>query len=300
MLFNRVLLTGGYVYDEPVNSFNRARGFYRWRGHYIQPDSRDQHGERRIRLWVPWIRTETDSLAFIREFFRTYSRPVSTFLVEIPNQSNLLKPWDGIVRLLDRNGTELISTQIETLRVQFDHMPSYRMELGPADPHTLWPEPPHDERWEIPEQNGIGGKISLTSELSSSVYSSAVSLSSLTSLTSLTSENSNASTVEPSTSQMLTETSLASGLTESSLLTSVPNESEMTSGEMTNGESGASESSFASTTQSQTFLNSTGENETTLSDVVGTEFTISSSSSSSTSTGSSILATGSSQSSSSN
>ncbi|MBD3673495.1 MAG: hypothetical protein HUJ26_08205 [Planctomycetaceae bacterium] len=201
LLYNRVLLTGGYVYDEPVNSFNRARGFYRWRGHYLQPDSRALHGERRIRLWVPWIRTEPDSLAFIREFFRTYSQPVSIYFLEAPDQSTLLRPWDSVLRLLDRNGSELMTSQIETLRVQFDHTPTFRMELGPADPHTLWPEPPQDERWETPENHGNGGSVSLTPDPTSFNESSVSSLDSLTSMSSvlsLTSEET-VTTLEPTT-----------------------------------------------------------------------------------------------------
>jgi hypothetical protein len=194
LLFNRVLLTGGYVYNEPLNSENSIRGFHRWRAHYLQPRSRDEHGERRIRLWVPWIRTESDSRGFIREFFRTYSQPTSRFLIDVPNQSTLLKPWEGRVQLLDRNGSNLITAPIETLRVEFDQAPLFRMEIGPADPHTLWPEPPHDERWEI--KNEGGGDVTLTTETEST--SSAVT--SLTSLTSLTSEGSTLSSMSDASS----------------------------------------------------------------------------------------------------
>lgn len=181
LLFNRVLLTGGYVYNEPLNSENSIRGFHRWRAHYLQPDSRDEHGERRIRMWVPWIRTESDSRSFVREFFRTYSQPTSRYLIDVPNRSNLVKPWEGTVQLLDRTGSLLTTAPVETLRVEFDHAPLFRMELGPADPHTLWPEPPHDERWEV--KNKGGGNVTLTTD-TQSTESSATSLTSLTSMTS--------------------------------------------------------------------------------------------------------------------
>jgi hypothetical protein len=185
LLYNRVMLTGGYVYDEPVNSENTARGFYRWRATYFQPESRNVHGERRIRLWVPWIRTATDSRTFVREFFRTYAQPISKFLVEIPNRTTLIKPWEGPVRLLDRNGAELTVSQIATLRVLFDHAPRFRLELGPLDPHTLWPEPPHDERWEISRARQEGGSVSVTSDLPPSSDSSEELTSSLASSGSL-------------------------------------------------------------------------------------------------------------------
>ena len=164
MLYNRVMLTGGYVYDEPVNSDNTARGFYRWRATYFQPESRSLHGERRIRLWVPWIRSSTDSRTFVREFFRTYAQPISKFLIELPNRSTLIKPWEGPVRLLDREGAELAVSHVETLRVIFDRAPRFRLELGPIDPHTLWPEPPHDERWEIAKSKQEGGTVTVTTD----------------------------------------------------------------------------------------------------------------------------------------
>jgi len=194
LLFNRVLLTGGYVYNEPLNSENSIRGFHRWRAHYLQPESRDVYGERRIRLWVPWIRTESDSRGFVREFFRTYSHPISRFLIDVPNRSALLKPWEGAVQLLDRTGTALITAPIETLRVEFDRAPLFRMEIGPADPHTLWPEPPHDERWEIRNQGG--GNVTLTTDTATTASAG----TSLTSLTSLTSQGSTLSSMSGASS----------------------------------------------------------------------------------------------------
>lgn len=169
-IFNRVVLTGGYVYDAPVNSDVTARGFYRWRGNYLQPASRDQYGDRRIRMWIPWIRTATDSREFMREFFRVYGQPSTRYLVEVGNQNSLLRPWTGTVRLEDKNGNELVTRPIDTIRVQFDHAPRFRMAIGPEDPRIRWPEPPHDERWELPENENqfFGGDIVTFSLQSSS------------------------------------------------------------------------------------------------------------------------------------
>ncbi|WP_339912211.1 hypothetical protein [Symmachiella dynata] len=158
LLYNRVMLTGGYVYDEQLGSDIFMRGYYRWRGNYIQPASRDQHGERRIRIWIPWIRTESDSRQFVKEFFRVYAQPTSRYFVEVADQQVLPAPWGGRILIKDHSGAELISAMVETIRVQFDHAPRFRLEIGPEDPHTHWPEPPHDERWEIPgNQNQNGG-----------------------------------------------------------------------------------------------------------------------------------------------
>ena len=161
-LFNRLLLTGDYVYDRKDQSDVIARRSYRFRGNFIEPISQGQHGDRRIRVWAPWIRTQKDSISFAKEFFRMYSQPTSRFLIETTEQETLLKPWDGRVSLQDQTGSFMTTAFVETVRVQFDHAPTFRMELGPLDPRTLWPEPPHDERWELPEhEQSIGGPVSL-------------------------------------------------------------------------------------------------------------------------------------------
>lgn len=164
-LFNRVVLTGGYVYDRSEGSGQIARRSYRWRGNYIQPDSREAFGERRIRMWVPWIRTLEDSQNFVREFFWVYSQPTSRFLIETIPQSVLPRPWLGEVKLEANDGSELLTAAIETVRVEFDHSARLRMELGPEDPRRLFPEPPHDERFELPEGHPFGyggGELPLT------------------------------------------------------------------------------------------------------------------------------------------
>lgn len=156
-VFNRILLTGDYVYDRFEQSEDIARRSYRWRANFLEPKSRDQFGDRRIRIWLPWVRTQSDGLAFAREFFRTYSQPANRYLIETAAQSTLPRPWMGRIRIKDTTGNQLIVSQIETIRVQFDHVPHFRMELGPTDPRDLWPEPPQDERWELPHQIQPGG-----------------------------------------------------------------------------------------------------------------------------------------------
>lgn len=168
-LFNRLLLTGDYVYDQQLGENDVARRAYRWRGNYFEPGSRSQYGDRRLKVWLPWVRTQEDSLAFAREFFRAYAQPVSRYLIETTPQAFLPCPWLGRVGLESAGGTELARARIETLRVLFDHVPRFRMELGPEDPRDLWPEPPQDERWELPNQRvSMGGPVSDPSPLPSS------------------------------------------------------------------------------------------------------------------------------------
>lgn len=158
-LYNRLMLTGDYVYDRRDNSQQIARRSYRWRGNYRHTGSVARHGERRLRLWVPWIRTQADARAFATEFFRIYADPAATYLLETKPRESLPWPWLGSVELRDRAGDVLATLQPESLRVRFDREPWFRLELGPADPQQLWPEPPHDERWELPEHvsSGFGG-----------------------------------------------------------------------------------------------------------------------------------------------
>ncbi|QDU78985.1 hypothetical protein Pla110_06890 [Polystyrenella longa] len=153
-VYNRLLLTGDYIYDGELNSEVPAAGFYRWRGTYVQPFSRGQYGDRRIRMWIPWIRSQTDAHQFVREFFRVYARPTSRYEIEVAGMENLIFPWAGAVRLEDRDGNELVTAAVETVRVQFDAVPRYELSVGPEAPQELWPEPEHDERWEL---NGLGG-----------------------------------------------------------------------------------------------------------------------------------------------
>ena len=163
LIFNRLLLTGDYIYDHRDNSGQIARRVYRWRANYFEPESCQTFGNRRLRLWVPWIRTQSDSVAFVREFFRTYSQPTARYAVETVPQDTLLIPWQGSVTIEDTSGTPLSNGVVEKIRVLFDHAPRFRLEVGPEDPREQWPEPPQDERWELPDHvPSNGGDISLT------------------------------------------------------------------------------------------------------------------------------------------
>ena len=163
LIFNRLLLTGDYIYDQRDNSGQLARRVYRWRANYFEPKSCQTFGNRRLKLWVPWIRTQSDSVAFAREFFRTYSQPTARYFVETLPQDTLLIPWEGPVTIEDASGAPLTTGVLEKVRVQFDHALRFRLEVGPEDPREQWPEPPQDERWELPDHvPSNGGHISLT------------------------------------------------------------------------------------------------------------------------------------------
>jgi hypothetical protein len=163
-IYNRVVLTGDYVYDRREDSSDIARRSYRWRGQYVEQISRANYGERRIRLWIPWIRTQADGFAFIEQFFKLYAHGRNRYLLETTPQSNLPRPWLGMIRLENQAGQELITTHAETIRVHFDQAVYFELELGLEDPQNLWPEPAFDDRYELPDGQpldfgggGIGG-----------------------------------------------------------------------------------------------------------------------------------------------
>ena len=162
LIFNRLLLTGDYIYDRRENSDQIARRVFRWRASYFEPDSVQAFGNRRLRLWVPWIRTQSDSVDFAREFFRTYSRPAARYSIETVPREELLIPWNGPVSIEDADGIELAHGMVEKVRVLFDHAPRFRLEVGAEDPREQWPEPPQDERWEIPDHiPSNGGEVDI-------------------------------------------------------------------------------------------------------------------------------------------
>ncbi len=175
-LFNRMVLLGDRIYS--ANS-DGTQSSYRWQAHYIQPQSQSSYGERTIRVSVPWIRTASDSRAFAREFFRLYADPVPRYFLETGSQAALFRPWLGTVRVENRDGEELITAAAETVRVQFDHSPRFRLEIGPTDPRTLWPDLGRDDRGELPRNpvSGFGGgDVTLSSTSSSSSNGNVVAL----------------------------------------------------------------------------------------------------------------------------
>ncbi|HVJ84977.1 MAG TPA: hypothetical protein VM452_04985 [Caulifigura sp.] len=164
LLFNRLLLTGDYVYDRAEASDNIAVRSFRWRGNYVEPASRAAYGERRLRIWISWIRTQADAISFSREFFRTYSRPQPRYRIMTGEMTAPMFPWLGAIRLRNAAGFVIATGLCDTIRVRFDRVSRFELEIGPEDPRNLWPEPMQDERWELPARPQIrGGDVSVTS-----------------------------------------------------------------------------------------------------------------------------------------
>ena len=249
-VFNRVLLTGGYVYSGGAPG-QLAAPAVRWRANYRQPASIDRFGERRLRVWVPWIRTVEDSRQFVREFFRVFAEPARKYTIEVAGVSECPRPWLGRVRILDRLGQELICGQPETVRVHFDNTPRLFLEIGPEDPRTHWPEPPHDERFPVlpsplaSGHSGGGGPLTLTLPSGASDPPS----------------GSGATTSEPGSSDLLSSGVTSSGDLSSALTSNVFSSSEWTSVSWVGSETSSDLTSAESMTGTETSAESTSEGE---------------------------------------
>lgn len=172
LLFNRVLLTGGYFYEPSANMGSPPQP-RRWRGSYRQPESIAQFGERRISLWIPWIRTPEDSRQFLRAFFQRYASPPRRVEVSAPDQRLCPRPWDGRVRIRDRQGVTLIESAAQVVRVQFDHAPRLTLTIGPEDPRELWPAPPNEDRFPLLSgPDSAGGPVTFADSSSTTDSSS--------------------------------------------------------------------------------------------------------------------------------
>lgn len=159
LMYNRLLLTGGYIYGLNIltdGTQEQWTGFYRFRATYHVAASVASHGERRIRIFAPWVRRNADGDAFAREFFRLYAQPTDRYTFTTTGQATLPRPWLGQIALNDINGEELVTQHFDQVRVQFDHVPTFTLTLGPEE--VQYPDGPEqpDRRFEIQGANFYG------------------------------------------------------------------------------------------------------------------------------------------------
>ena len=150
--FDRLQITGDYVYDRPASSGAAARPAHRRRYTFLQQGGTPfGHGGRRVAVYVPWVRTADDAEGFADAFFARYGAATTNHLVEavLPPGADVPRPWAGRVRLCDEDGETIAEAAPEAVRVRFDEAPVVRLELGPEDPRRLWPEPPLNDRYEV-------------------------------------------------------------------------------------------------------------------------------------------------------
>ena len=157
-VYNRLQLIGGFIYDEPQHAKIEVRRHHQFVGEYFEPTSLQEHGARRLRINVPWIRSSEDAKAFGREFFRRYHRPARRYVLEaaLPHGAAIPRPWRDELLILDERGEELTRGYPETVRVGYDRAITLRMEIGPEDPRRIWPDPPHQQRFNRPDHDRPG------------------------------------------------------------------------------------------------------------------------------------------------
>jgi hypothetical protein len=152
-LYNRLQITGDYIYNGDAFDSSGIQtlyyGWYRYRAAFHVKSSIAQYGERRARLPLPWIRRNSDAQAFAVEFFRKYARLTDRYRIRTTTISGLPRPWEGQIRLEDTDGTELITSHFQTLKVEFGKAPVLEFELGPED--LVYGDDPREDRWELPQ-----------------------------------------------------------------------------------------------------------------------------------------------------
>jgi len=141
LLFNRLLLTGGYVYG------GSGIGFYRFRATFRQQSSISTYGEKRARLFVPFIRRNSDAKQFAREFFRQYAKPTVRYTFQSNRQTDIIRPQDGRIEIKDASGSSMATMHFDRVHVQFDEIPIVTITIGPED--LQYPTPVESQRFEI-------------------------------------------------------------------------------------------------------------------------------------------------------
>lgn len=145
LLFNELLITGDYVYDNEGNYL-----YYRWVSAHASASSISAYGPRKTTLYLPWIRTFANSQAFADAFFEIYAEPRHRYTATTLGQGGILLPWEGTMGLIDRTGADIVRGEMfDRVEVEFNQAPILKFTLGPED--VQYPMTPILNRWEVPE-----------------------------------------------------------------------------------------------------------------------------------------------------
>lgn len=155
LLYNRLVLVGGYVYGAPGSP-----GFYVWNSHHEDSVSVAAYGARTLSVKLPYIRTHVEATNFATGFLSRYSTPTVRYTGTTTSQSGPLYPWAGKVHLIPLSGTTWsgetsVTQNFDTCKVQFNESPVFSFVTGPEPPH--YPEPDVDAAGEQSAAEGGGG-----------------------------------------------------------------------------------------------------------------------------------------------
>ena len=131
VMFNRLVLFGGYVYGTGSNP-----NFYLWQFHAEDATSISTYGiAKTLSVRVPWIRNHVDSQNFADGFFAKYANPVKKYSIETIAQGAAFTPWDGGVTIINSAGTNLAADQaVDTVHVVFNEAPRFTFTTGYDEP----------------------------------------------------------------------------------------------------------------------------------------------------------------------
>jgi len=162
LMFNRMILVGGYVYGEESKA-----GFFRWVSTHFDESSMNDYGAKQLRIYLPWVRTPSEASNYAVGFFEKYAGPTQRYTVTTVAQGGKLLPWMGFVELLSRSGyswageTSVLDV-VEQVDVSFNEMPTFSFTTGPEE--LQYPQEPEAQRWEMPDENGGGGDLNNISD----------------------------------------------------------------------------------------------------------------------------------------
>jgi hypothetical protein len=162
LMFNRMILVGGYVYGEESKA-----GFFRWVSTHFDEASMNDYGAKQLRIYLPWVRTPSEASNYAVGFFEKYAGPTQRYTVTTVAQGGKLLPWMGFVELLARTGYSwagetAVLDVVEQVDVSFNEMPTFSFTTGPEE--LQYPQEPEAQRWEMPDENGGGGDLNNISD----------------------------------------------------------------------------------------------------------------------------------------
>lgn len=129
MMYNRVVINGGYVYG-----VNGDPSFYAAEYHYEDAGSVATYGAKTLSIKMPWIRSFIDAENLANGILSKYAGLTTQYSVDTIAQGDVLNPWEGYLTLKNGAGTSLAAEVFDTCKVKFNETPTLSITTGPAAP----------------------------------------------------------------------------------------------------------------------------------------------------------------------
>jgi len=129
MMYNRVVINGGYVYG-----VNGNPSFYAAEYHYEDFGSVATYGAKTISIKTPWIRSFVDAQNLADGILSKYAGVTTQYTVDTIAQGAALLPWAGSATLKSGSGTTLVTENFDNCKVKFNEAPTLSFTTGPMAP----------------------------------------------------------------------------------------------------------------------------------------------------------------------